>query len=85
MRVRELDADVEGIDRFLVNIKVQHRSGEVDDQTFKSVSDNCGGMKARNLQEKEELSRLVRTISEPAAPRIAVTVPPSREKAAATN
>ena len=83
-RVRELDADIESIDRFLVNIKVQHRSGEVDEQTFKSVSDNCGGMKARNLQEKEELVRLVKSISELVAPRITVTVPPSREKAAAT-
>ncbi len=81
-RVRELDAEVEGIERFLVNIKVQHRSGEVDDDTFKSVSENCGAMKAKNLQEKEELTRLIRTISEPVGTRMTVAVTQPRDKIA---
>jgi CdvA-like coiled-coil domain len=55
-RIRELDQQDESLARFLVSVNIQFRSGEIDEPSFALVSDQCGGMKARNAKEREELT-----------------------------
>jgi len=55
-RIEELDHHDQSISRFLVNINMQYRSGEITDQSYRAVSDQCGGLKAKNSKEREELA-----------------------------
>ncbi len=64
-RLGEIENQTEVVERFLANVKVQFRSGELDESTFKVVSDYCSTMKGRNLKETEDLSRVLRLITEP--------------------
>lgn len=55
-RAEELDRDDQAIERFMVNVGVQFRSGEVSEAAFGLVSDYCGRLKAKNSKESEELA-----------------------------
>jgi hypothetical protein len=78
-RLGEIENQSDVVDRFLANVKVQFRSGEIDESTFKVVSDYCSTMKGRNIKETEDLSRVLRLITEPltqpASPETAETEP----------
>jgi hypothetical protein len=65
VRSQELDLQREALDRFLVNVKVQFRAGEIDEPAFKVASESCLAMQKRNAQEKEELGRMMKFISQP--------------------
>ena len=64
-RKEELDHQGELLDRFLANVKVQFRSGEIDEGTFKVASDYCVSMKERDVREREDLAKVLRIITEP--------------------
>jgi hypothetical protein len=55
-RIGELDQQDESLAKFLVNVNIQFRSGEIGEASFGLVSDQCGGIKARNAKEREELT-----------------------------
>ncbi len=55
-RIEELDQHDQALARFLVNVNVQFRSGEIAEASFGLISDQCAGMKARNAKEREELA-----------------------------
>jgi CdvA-like coiled-coil domain len=75
-RADELDRQAQAFDRFLVNLKVQFRSGEIDEGTFKAEAEYCSAIRHRDMREREDLTKLLRTIIEPAAAGSAPTIPP---------
>lgn len=77
-RIEELDHQGEVVDRFLANVKVQFRSGEIDEGTFKVASDYCVSMKARDVREREDLAKVLGMITEP-LPSTTSAVSPAEE------
>lgn len=65
VRTQELDLQKESLDRFLVNIKVQFRAGEIDEGAYKVASESCQTMQKRNAQEREELVRMMKLVTQP--------------------
>jgi hypothetical protein len=65
VRIGELEGQREALDRFLVDIKVQFRAGEIDEAAFKVAAESCQAMQRRNSQEMEDLSRMLKTVTEP--------------------
>lgn len=65
VRIGELEGQRESLERFLVEIKVQYRSGEIDEAAFNVASDSCRSMMERNSQEMEDLSRMLKAATEP--------------------
>lgn len=66
-RAQELERQRSALERFLVSVKVQFRSGEIDDGAFKVASESCQAMRERNIEESEELSRTLKFVNEPLA------------------
>ena len=65
VRIGELEGQKETLDRFLVNVKVQYRAGEIDEAAFK-VAVDCGqSMQKRNQQEMEDLGKMLKAATEP--------------------
>ncbi len=73
-RITELDAEVEALDRFIVNLKIQRHSGELEEDLFAKVNANFTAMRAKDLQEKEELSRALEGVSAPLETRLTMTI-----------
>lgn len=65
VRIGELEGQRESLDRFLVDIKVQFRAGEIDEAAFRVASESCKAMHRRNTQEMEDLSKMLKTATEP--------------------
>jgi hypothetical protein len=65
VRTQELDLQRESLDRFLVNVKVQFRSGEIDDGAFKVASECCQAMQKKNAAERDELGKMLKYVTEP--------------------
>jgi hypothetical protein len=62
-RMGEVDQQDETIAKFLVNVNIQFRSGEISDASFGVISDHCAAMKARNGKEREELTTALSMLS----------------------
>jgi prefoldin subunit 5 len=67
VRIGELEGQRETLDRFLVDIKVQYRAGEVDEAAFRVAAESCQSMQKRNSQEMEDLSKALKAMTEPVA------------------
>jgi len=65
VRTQELDLQRESLDRFLVNVKVQFRAGEIDESAYKVASECCQAMEERNAHEKDEIGRMLKYMTEP--------------------
>lgn len=64
-RVEIIDRQARSIDRFLLNLKVQYRSGEIDEGTFKAEAEYCALIKLRDNREKEDLRKLLTSVIDP--------------------
>ncbi len=65
VRVSELEEQKETLERFLANLKVQFRAGEIDESSFKVSSDCCQAMLNRNSQERGELEKTLKMVTRP--------------------
>ena len=65
VRIGELEGQRESLGRFLVNVKVQYRAGEIDEAAYKVAADCCQAMQKRNQQETEDLGRMLKAVTEP--------------------
>jgi len=65
VRTQELDLQKESLDRFLVNVKVQFRAGEIDEAAYKVASECCQAMEERNAHERDEIGRMLKYMTEP--------------------
>ena len=68
VRVGELEEQKENLDRFLVDIKVQFRAGEIDEAAFKVAAESCQAMQKKNSQEMEDLGKMLKAVTEPLNP-----------------
>ncbi len=82
VRTQELDLQKESLDRFLVNVKVQYRAGEIDEGAFKVASESCLAMQKRNAQEREELVKLLKFVTEPMGDQVQNNLAQTKVKAA---
>jgi hypothetical protein len=62
-RMQEIDQQDETLAKFLVNVNIQFRSGEIGDASFAAISDNCASIKVRNAKEREELATALATLA----------------------
>jgi hypothetical protein len=65
VRIGELEGQRESLDRFLVNLKVQFRAGEIDEAAYKVAGESCKSMSQRNSQEREDIARMLKSATEP--------------------
>jgi len=65
VRIGELEGQRESLDKFLVDVKVQFRAGEIDEAAFKVAAESCQAMQTRNSQEMAELSKMLKAATEP--------------------
>lgn len=63
-RIGQLDQQKDSLERFLANVKVQFRAGEIDEGTYRAASDRCQTMRERNVQEREDLERTLKYVTE---------------------
>lgn len=64
-RIESLALQARSLDRFLLNLKVQYRSGEIDEGTFKAEAEYCAMIKQRDTKERDDLRRLLVTVIDP--------------------
>jgi hypothetical protein len=55
-RTNQIDQEDETVAKFLVNVNIQFRSGEISDASFGVVGDHCAAIKARNGKERDDLA-----------------------------
>jgi len=67
VRIGELEGQKESLDKFLVDVKVQFRAGEIDEAAYKVAAESCQAMQTRNSQEMAELSKMLKAATEPLA------------------
>jgi CdvA-like coiled-coil domain len=65
VRVGELEGQKESLDKFLVEVKVQFRAGEIDEAAYKVASESCQAMQTRNSQEMSEITKMLKAVTEP--------------------
>jgi CdvA-like coiled-coil domain len=65
VRIGELEGQRESLDKFLVEIKVQFRAGEIDEAAYKVAAESCQAMQTRNSQEMGELTKALKSVTEP--------------------
>jgi len=65
IRIGELEGQKESLDKFLVEVKVQFRAGEIDEAAYKVAAESCQAMQTRNSQEMSELTKTLKSVTEP--------------------
>jgi len=65
VRIGELEGQKESLDKFLVEVKVQFRAGEIDEAAYKVAAESCQAMQTRNSQEMAELTKMLKAATEP--------------------
>ena len=65
VRIGELEGQKESLDKFLVEVKVQFRAGEIDEAAYKVAAESCQAMQTRNSQEMAEISKMLKATTEP--------------------
>jgi len=83
VRIGELEGQRESLDRFLVDIKVQYRAGEIDEAAYKVAVECCQAMQKRNSKEMEDLGKMLKAatepLSQPQPPQKQVASPPVQQ------
>lgn len=87
-RIDELDRQTKSLERFLGNIKVQHKTGELSDETFKVASEylvfgvnSAANEKSDIVHILDKLASPTETHTEVAPPQPAATAPKPNEGA----
>lgn len=80
VRVGELEEQNGTLERFLANLKVQFRAGEIDEGAFKVSSECCQAMLNRNSQETGELEKTLKTVTRPMSSETTTAAPSPREQ-----
>ena len=80
-RIQELDEEVATLEHMIVEAKIQYRAGEIDNESYELLNGNCVNLRAKNLQEKEEIQRVLKSAGEPEVLRMSMTLGTSAPKA----
>jgi hypothetical protein len=81
VRIGELEGQKESLERFLVNVKVQYRAGEIDEAAYKVAATCCQSMQKRNSQEMEDLGKMLKATTEPLTQQQAQQPPQQKQVA----
>jgi CdvA-like coiled-coil domain len=65
VRLGELEGQKESLERFLVDVKVQFRAGDIDEAAYKVASECCQAMQKKNSQERDDLAKMLKFATEP--------------------
>ncbi len=76
-RLEEIDRQDEAVAKFLVNVNIQFRSGEVSEASFGAISDHCAAMRARNGKEREELTTALSMLGQNEGRAVELQIPVS--------
>ena len=77
-RVKELDSRKQTLEKFLANMKIQYKTGELDADTYKVTAEHLAIMQKRDIAEKEDVLGILRSTEmhereEPSEPEEAET------------
>ena len=61
VRVQEMDARKETLEKFLVNMKIQYKTGEIDAEIYQVTAEHVTTMQKRDLTEKEDVLNILRS------------------------
>jgi hypothetical protein len=75
-RVEELKQQDERLTKFLMNVKVQFRSGELSEDSFRAIDEAFNAMKARNAKEREEISEVLSMLGRGESGQVQLAVVP---------
>ncbi|MEM2339249.1 MAG: CdvA-like protein [Nitrososphaerales archaeon] len=64
-RIVELDQQKENLEKFLGRIKVQNKTGEIDERTYKVMSDYILSILEKNYLEKRDIETILNSFSSP--------------------
>ncbi|MDW8045498.1 MAG: CdvA-like protein [Nitrososphaerota archaeon] len=64
-RIVELDRQRESLEKFLGRIKVQNRTGEIDERTYKIMSDYILSLLEKNYLERRDIENILNSFSPP--------------------
>lgn len=64
-RVKELEAHIHHLERFLGHLKVQHKAGEISDETYRLASEYLNSVIAKTLQEKKDVESTLNLLTSP--------------------
>ncbi len=76
-RTEEIDRQDETVAKFLVNVNIQFRSGEISEASFGAISDRCAAMRARNGKEREELTTALSMLGQSEGRTVELQIPVS--------
>lgn len=64
-RIEELDCQREDLEKFLGNVKVQYKTSEIDEETYRVASENVTMMRDRDSKEKDDIFAILNSLSSP--------------------
>lgn len=64
-RIKELESHIHHLERFLGHLKVQHKAGEVSDETYKLASEYLNSVIAKTIQEKKDVEGTLNLLVSP--------------------
>ena len=65
IRVKELEDHVKKLERFLGHLKVQHKAGELSDETYKLASEYLNSVISKTLHEKKDIEGTLKILTSP--------------------
>ncbi|MHC1590244.1 MAG: CdvA-like protein [Candidatus Hecatellaceae archaeon] len=64
-RIRELENHIHHLERFLGHLKVQHKAGEISDETYKLASEYLNSVIDKTIQEKKDVENTLNLLVSP--------------------
>jgi len=76
-KMEELDNHAKHLEKFLGYLKVQHKTGEMSDETYKMASEQLITGIEKTLQEKEDIEKSLKSLTSPGDELPSMDVPPT--------
>jgi len=64
-KISEIDNHIKHLEKFLGHLKVQHKTGEINDETYKTASDYLLSGIKKALQEREDIKKSLEYVTMP--------------------
>jgi len=64
-KINEIDNHIKHLEKFLGHLKVQHKTGEISDETYKTASEYLISGIKKALQEKEDIKKSLEYVTTP--------------------
>jgi len=64
-RIKELEDHIKHLERFLGHLKVQHKAGEISDETYRLASEYLTSVIAKTIEEKKDVESTLNMLTSP--------------------